>query len=217
MDIQNKQPNKETKVPASKQLSTKNFIKKSLESYTEFEERWSEMLAKFLTRFFGSLRFLNIVLFFFFLWIIINLRMVREIAPFDLYPFNLLMVIVQLFSIVLSVVVLISQKRESQINEIFQKMDFEVNVRAENEITKILKMIEDIHKELGIHKLDKELEKMKERTNLAEIKESVEQIIEQSINDKRAEKEDKNDSKDDESDKNDQDDKSDKGESEPLN
>jgi uncharacterized membrane protein len=64
-----------------------------------------------------------------------------------------------------------------RINKVRQQMDFEINVRAEHEITKILNMIEEIHAELGIAKIDKELEQMKEMTDISEIKKNVEQII----------------------------------------
>jgi uncharacterized membrane protein len=160
------------------QESASGFLSKSLKSYTEFEEKWAEALAKFLTRSFGTLRFLNLTLLLFLFWIIINLGLVAGIRPFDPQPFGWLILIVQLFAIVLSIVVLISQSQAARINEVRQQMDFEINVRAEHEITKILHMIEEIHKEIGISKLDKELEQMKKMTNIFDIKEDVERVIE---------------------------------------
>ena len=139
-------------------------------------------MAKFLTRSFGTLRFLILTLIFIILWIIVNLGLIPGINPFDLYPFVWLITLVQLFSIVLSITILISQNQETRINEVRQQMDFEINVRAEHEITKILRMIEKIHTELGIAKLDKELEQMEETTNISEIKEDIEQVIEEKNN-----------------------------------
>jgi len=156
-----------------------SFLSKSLESYTEFEEKWTEVLARFLTKSFGTLRFLNLALIFFFLWIIVNVGLFPWIKPFDPFPFTWLIMIVELFAIVLSIIVLINQNREARISEIRQQIDLEVNVRAEHEITKILHMIEEIHKELGIDKLDRELEHMKEMTDIAEIKEDIEQVIQE--------------------------------------
>lgn len=156
-----------------------SLLDKRLKSYMEFEEKWADALAKFLTNSFGTLRFLNLVLVLSLLWIALNLGWVRGVMPFDPYPFSWLMTVVQIFAIVLSIVVLISQRREERINEVYQKMDFEINVRAEHEITKMLQMIEAIHKELGIDKVDKELEKMKEKIDLEEIKENVEQVMEE--------------------------------------
>jgi uncharacterized membrane protein len=155
-----------------------------MESYTEFEEKWADALAKFLTKYFGTLQFLIITLVFIFLWIIINLGIVPGIKPFDLSPFIWLVTIVQLFSIVLSITILISQNQETKIEMVRQQMDFEINVRAEQEITKILQMIEVIHAELGIAKADKELEQMKEAIDISEVKEDVEQAIEEKNNTK---------------------------------
>jgi uncharacterized membrane protein len=69
-----------------------------------------------------------------------------------------------------------------RINKVRQQMDFEINVRAEQEITKILQMIEDIHAKLGIAKLDDELEQMKESIVISEVKEDVEKTIEEKNN-----------------------------------
>jgi len=155
-----------------------SLINKSLESYTEFEEKWSDALAKFLTRFFGTLRFLILTLVFIILWIVINLSLIPGITPFDLYPFVWLVTLVQLFSIFLSIIILISQNHEERIDAVRQQMDFEINVRAEQEITKILQMVSELHLKLGINKVDQELEQMKKDIVISEIKEGVEQIIE---------------------------------------
>ena len=165
-----------------KENPKQNFLNRNLKSYTEFEEKWADALAKFLTKSFGTLRFLILTLIFIILWIIVNLGLIPGINPFDLYPFVWLITLVQLFSIVLSITILISQNQETRINEVRQQMDFEINVRAEHEITKILRMIEKIHTELGIAKLDKELEQMEETTNISEIKEDIEQVIEEKNN-----------------------------------
>lgn len=181
MDTQ-KEQTKEAHIPMRNRIRVPNFLNKSLESYTEFEEKWADALAKFLTRSFGTLRFLILVLAFIILWIIINLGLIPGISPFDLYPFAWLITLVQLFSIVLSITILISQNQEIRINEVRQQMDFEINVRAEQEITKILHMLEEVHAELGIIKMDKELEQMKETINISVIKEDVEKGIENKNN-----------------------------------
>jgi uncharacterized membrane protein len=62
--------------------------------------------------------------------------------------------------------------------DIRQRIDFEVNVRAETEITKILKMLDAFNGRLGIIKADEELEKMKEKIDIAEIKGDIERGIE---------------------------------------
>ena len=163
----------------SKKDPVSSFLNKSLESYTEFEEKWTDSLAKFLTKSFGTLRFLILTIIFIILWIVINLGFIPWITPFDLYPFVWLVSLSQLFSVILAITILISQNQEERVSEVRQQMDFEINVRAEQEITKILQMIAEIHAELGITKVDRELEQMKEPINISEIKEDVEQGIEE--------------------------------------
>ena len=78
----------------------------------------------------------------------------------------------------LAIVVLINQNQQGRMADVRQRIDLEIDVRAENEITKILTMLDELHVKLGIVKTDKELDKMKEKIDIAEIKEDVEQGIE---------------------------------------
>lgn len=158
-----------------KALSWKNKI---LKSRLGFKKTWADIIAKYLTSLFGSVWFLNTSGAFIFVWIIINLGFIDGISPFDPYPFILLMTILQFFAIFLSIIVLINQNRQGRISEVRQHIDFEINVRAEHEITKILHMLEELHTELGIAKIDTELEQMKEKIDIAEIKEEVESALE---------------------------------------
>ena len=158
------------------EFSAESF-RAELKSGVEFEKTWTDTAAKILTKSFGTIWFLGATFIFILLWIIINLGWIDDLTPFDTYPFSLLSVIVSLFGIFLSIVVLISQNRQGRIADVRQRIEFEINVRAETEITKILNMLDEIHDELGIAKVDKELEKMKEKIDITEIKEEIEQVI----------------------------------------
>ena len=142
------------------------------------------MLVKFLTKYLGTLKFLSIVCVFVVLWITVNTGAIGSVLIFDPYPFHKFIIITESFAVILAIIVLINQNREAKITEVRQQMDFEINVRAENEITKILHMIEEIHTELEISKVDKELEQMKEKIVISDIKETVEQMIEEKDNTK---------------------------------
>lgn len=90
--------------------------------------------------------------------------------------------IVTLFSIILSVSVLINQKREGKMNSVRQQIEFEVNVHAETEITKVLEMLHDIQKKLGINiTTDTELEEMKETLDIGQLHEKLNSIDENII------------------------------------
>ena len=155
-----------------------NFFDNNLKSYIEFERKWSNMMARFLTRFFGSAWFLNVNIIFIFIWIVWNIGLVPGLHPFDPYPFLLLPLIASLSAMLLAIIVLINQNEQGKIADIRQRIDFEVNVRAETEITKILKMLDIFNTRLGIIKADEELEKMKEKIDIAKIKEVIEDGIE---------------------------------------
>ena len=155
-----------------------NFFDTRLKSYVAFERQWTDMVARVLTKSFGSVWFLNLNLVFIFLWIIVNVGWIPGVHPFDPYPFVLLLMIATFSAMLLAIVVLINQNRQGSMADIRQRIDFEVNVHAEHEITKILTMLDELHVELGIVKADKELEKMKQEIDIVKIKEDIEHGIE---------------------------------------
>jgi uncharacterized membrane protein len=157
----------------------KNIFETQLKSYVEFEREFADVIVVLLTKHFGSVWFLNAALAVIILWVVVNLGWIPGILPFDPYPFEILLVSLSFVGILLAVLVLISQNRQGKRADIRQRMDFEINVRAEHEVTKILTMLDEIQVELGMAKKDKELEKMKERIDIAEIKEDVEEGMEE--------------------------------------
>jgi len=166
-------------MPSGKlQNEVNSFFDTHLKSYVAFERQWADVMARFLTKFFGSVWFLNANLIFIFAWIIVNLGWIPMVRPFDPYPFVLLLMITAFSAMLLAIVVLINQNRQGKMADIRQRIDFEVNVRAENEITKILTMLEELRIELGMAKKDKELDGMKEVINISEIQADIEQGIE---------------------------------------
>lgn len=150
-----------------------------LKSKVDFTKTRTDIFAMYLTRAFGSIRFLYANILFIAGWILINTGHAGDIPPFDPYPFTLLMMIVSLLAIFISIIVLMTQSRQEKIAHIRQHIDFEIDVRAEHEVTKILHMLDELRADLGISKKeDKELEEMKEKIDIVEIKEEVEQVLE---------------------------------------
>ena len=126
---------------------------------------------------FGSVTFLILNILFFGFWIAINTGMIPEIAPFDPFPFGFLTMIVSLEAIVLAVFILVSQNRQSYIDSLREELHLQVNLIAEEEITKVLKVLAEIRTKLGINEKDPELEAMLQRINTNYIERSiVEQI-----------------------------------------
>lgn len=135
---------------------------------------WYDRAADYMTRAFGTVWFFATNALFFLVWIVLNLGLVPGIEAFDPFPFGFLTMIVSLEAIFLSVIVLMSQNRESEISNLRQELDFSINVRAEEEITRIIKMLDEIHDHLGLDpKDDPELKKMKQKINIQELGENI--------------------------------------------
>lgn len=114
-----------------------------------------------LTSFFGSVWFLSFNIFLFTFWVIANLGYITGIPIFDPFPFFFLTTGVSLEAIILTIVVLVSQQRQSQVGKIREELDMQVNKIAEKEITKSLYILKLIAKKQGINlDDDRELSEM---------------------------------------------------------
>ncbi len=132
-----------------------------------------DQIADFFTHSFGTVIFLILNVIFFLLWILINTGK-TPIGVFDPFPFGLLTMIVSLEAIFLTIIVLISQNRAGNIAYLRDEIDFEINVQAEDEITKILNILDEIHDHLGLKaEDDNELATMKQKTNLEGIRDRL--------------------------------------------
>ena len=150
----------------------KSFEAKALKSRSLLTQ-----VADDLTETFGSTGFLFLNALFFLVWILINLEVIPGLPAFDPFPFGLLTMAVSLEAIFLSIFVLVSQNRSSYVNSIREEVHLRVNLIAEEEITKVLEILAEIRKEMGIKKTDKELEDMLHRIDTNYIERSILQQI----------------------------------------
>jgi uncharacterized membrane protein len=149
-------------------MKTKN-TPQEFKSALDINKSLSDKVTLFITDILGSILFLNVCILVFLVWILWNPALIQGLRPFDHYPFPALEMGVSIFAIILSVSVLISQNRQGKLEKIRQQVEFEVNVRAENEITKILQMLHEMQKKMGIDSHDTELEGMKENIDLQQL------------------------------------------------
>lgn len=134
-------------------------------------------IADDLTSAFSSTSFLLLNAALFAIWILINLDFFPEIPPFDPFPFGLLTMIVSLEAIFLAIIILVSQNRTSYIDTIREELHLQINLIAEEEITKVLQILSDMRNKTGIKSDDPELDEMVKRTNTGYIERSlIEQI-----------------------------------------
>jgi uncharacterized membrane protein len=137
-----------------------------------------DIVADQLNSWFGTNIFLLLNLIWFVAWIVINQGLVKGIKPFDPFPFSFLTMTVSLEAIFLSIFVLISQKRESKIDDLREEIHLQINTIAEEEVTKMLKMQALLLQKLGVDVAgDPELVQMIQPTNKRKIEEKIEEQL----------------------------------------
>jgi len=159
-----------------KTQTEKQFV--SFRARREIRKSWVDRLADWLTESFGTVWFFGIHILFFVIWILMNLGWVPGAPVFDPFPYGLLTMVVSLEAIFLSIIVLISQNRLSATADLREELDLQINVRAEEEITRILNMLDAIHDHLGLNpEDDEELKTMKQKTDVDAIEDAIEEEI----------------------------------------
>ncbi len=144
---------------------SRNLIK-SFRAQADARRTLVEKIADILTRSFGSMTFLALNALWFAGWIVVNVGWVPGVAPFDPYPFGLLTMVVSLEAIILAIVVLISQNRQTRVQDLGQEIDMQVNIISEREITKIMQLLMLLLKKHQVQvDIDSELTEMLEPTD----------------------------------------------------
>jgi len=133
-----------------------------LRAQVEDQKTIQDKAADWITAFSGSMLFLYAHAVWFLVWIAINLGWVPGVRAFDPFPFGLLTMIVSLEAIFLSTFVLISQNRMGVLSDQRADLDLQINLLAEYEITRILRLVDAMAQKMGIDGTpDPELEELK--------------------------------------------------------
>lgn len=115
----------------------------------EMEEHSTPLqrIADWIAWFSGSMPFLMINAAWFIIWIFINTTH-TGIPEFDPYPFGLLTMMVSLEAIFLSCFVLVSQNRQAEKDRVRADIEYEVNVKAELEVTHLHEKTDRIYENM---------------------------------------------------------------------
>lgn len=118
-----------------------------------------QKVADWIAWFSGSMLFLMLNGGWFVIWIVLNTLVLRGAAAFDPYPFGLLTMIVSLEAIFLSCFVLVSQNRQAEKDRVRSDIEYEVNIKAELEITHLHEKTDRIYENMMARfaKLEKSL------------------------------------------------------------
>jgi CRP/FNR family transcriptional regulator, cyclic AMP receptor protein len=103
-----------------------------------------QRLSDLLTYVAGDIRFVYVSFIWFFVWIVLNIRIIPTLEPFDPFPFGLLTMVVSLEAIFLSLFVLISQNRQAEREKLRNDIEYEVNLRAEIEVRGLMKQVQHL-------------------------------------------------------------------------
>jgi uncharacterized membrane protein len=141
---------------------------------TERRKTLQEHTADAVTRLCGSMVFVYLHALWFALWISVNLGWLG-IKPFDPFPFGLLTMVVSLEAIFLSTFVLISQNRMQAASDRRADLDLQINLLAEHEVTRVIKLVDAIAHHLGVEGgRDPELDELEKDIAPEEVLEEIE-------------------------------------------
>jgi uncharacterized membrane protein len=120
-----------------------------------------EKLAEAITNFTGSMAFVFLHLAGFGFWIVANLGWIPLIEPWD-ESFVVLAMIASVEAIFLSTFVLISQNRMAAAADKRADLDLQINLLAEYEVTRLVAMVSEISRHLGLdHVVGEDVEELK--------------------------------------------------------
>ena len=120
-----------------RQLATRN-ANEEMETKVTTLERLTDSIAAFS----GSLTFLALHGVWFLIWVLVNT--VPGLPAFDPFPFGLLTMCVSLEAIFLSVIVLLSQNRQSAKDRIRTDIEYDVNLKAELEVSHLHEKVDQL-------------------------------------------------------------------------
>jgi len=120
-----------------RQMATRN-ANEEMETKVTALERITDTIAAFS----GSLTFLGLHAIWFLVWI--GLNTIPGLLSFDPFPFGLLTMCVSLEAIFLAVIVLLSQNRQSAKDRIRTDIDFDVNLKAELEVSHLHEKVDQL-------------------------------------------------------------------------
>ena len=150
-----------------------------LEHAAQAKRTRTDHIVDAITAFCGHMAFVWVHVAWFGIWILINLLPgLPHQLHFDPYPFQLLTLVVSLEAIFLSTFILISQNRQSGIADLRNHLDLQINLLAEQENTKALRMLAAIQKHLGVPDGDPEVSVLEEATQPERLMEQIEQAVE---------------------------------------
>jgi uncharacterized membrane protein len=145
--------------PQAPRIAQENILAVArLEAESERSRSRLEKIADAIAEFTGSIPFVILHLVGFTFWVLINNRVITVVPAFDPFPFILLALIVSCEGVLLSTFVLIKQNRMSELADHRARLNLQVDLLSEKEITKLLQLTALICERLEIEEPQKDPE-----------------------------------------------------------
>ncbi len=106
----------------------------------------------------GSMKFVVLHLCLFVFWYLANTKRIPGVPAFDPYPYMFLNMALSMEAVLLSTFVLMKQNREGKRSEQREQLMLQIDLLAEQEITKSLQLLQVICKHLGIEGVSEDAE-----------------------------------------------------------
>jgi uncharacterized membrane protein len=116
---------------------------------------FDDRVAQLVSRFAGSMLFVYLHLTIVVGWILVNVRLIPRLPPFD-PSFIILATVASVEAIFISTFVLISQNRAAVAADRRDELDLQINLLAEHEVTRLLNLVTLIAQHMGLHVEDEE-------------------------------------------------------------
>lgn len=169
----------------SSQQNAPKTVVSNIHSVTEMEtslqrnRTFVDRVADLIGGFSGSMTFVFIHIAWFAAWFLLN-TLPLGIKHFDPYPFILLAMVVSVEGVLLSTFVLMKQNRMQQRIDLRDKLDLQINLLSEKEVTKSLQMLRLICEKLEIQEAladDPELREMASVTSVDMLAKQVQEDL----------------------------------------
>ncbi len=165
------------KPPSTVQSNIRSIAE--LDRHSEAQRTLSERVSDVIAGFSGSMAFVALHVVWFAVWFLVNTRVLPWVKPFDPYPFILLAMIVSVEGVLLSTFVLMKQNRMTKKSDARDHLNLQIDLLAEEEITKSLQLLRAIAKQLKIpdQNGDSELEEMTTTTSVDLVAQQIKQEL----------------------------------------
>ncbi|MFL6215628.1 MAG: DUF1003 domain-containing protein [Blastocatellia bacterium] len=161
--------------PAARNIQTIAALEEEALRQRTTAERFSDRITKVI----GSMTFVGVHLVVFALWFLVNVNLIPGLAPFDPFPFGILTLIVSTEGVLLAIFILISQNRMSRQSDIRDHLALQISLLSEQEMTKLLRMVEQIRAHLGVERVedDKIIETLVSDTDVNRLVREIEEKL----------------------------------------